>query len=184
MSTIKTFHAAFANVMSERATTLTAIANEAAERYAQTNETSDKRAMQRAATHAKRDASLAGLSADQLALAHKLKLEPAHVEAQSREFKKRLELCLVAIASGQRVKDRALDSVLQYLAAKGTRDLSFSAIMREAGHETNTQARYMLRFFRELRSVATVDNSTRNVSFTLRDDCAVLNALLGIYTAK
>lgn len=147
---------------------------------------SAKRAAQRETTHANSAAKLATLSESALKLAQSFNIEASALEATSRENKKRTIAALNALAASitLRKTDSALDAALCYIVAKNTRELSLRIVMREAQHETTTQARYLLTFFSFIDAVesSAKDSDSKDVRFTLKNDHAFLNALVSLYS--
>lgn len=172
----------FKSLFSEAARTQEAIKNEAAAKI-EVAENDDaklahKKSMQRAATHELYNDKLSGMSEKALAVLAKYKVDPKALSEQSRELKKRSIKILEALASSQKVDDRALDAVLQFIESKKSDVLTLEVIRRQMDHETTTQAQYFKTcaiFF----GFATYSKSEKEL--TLRKDNKVLADLLKIY---
>lgn len=178
MSKIETIKSVFAEAVENE----TAIRNELEERLnaAQNDEEREeiKRAFMRANTHTRYNEFLRDMSEKALSTMMKLKVDAKALTEQSRELKKRSIKILEALAHNQRVDDRALDSVLQRLAAKRDSSLTIAQIQREMQHETATQAQYFKTcalFF----NFATYSKADKSVTFNY--DNNVLKALMNIY---
>lgn len=135
--------------------------------------------MKRAATHERYNDALASMSDKAIQTMLKLKIDSVALAAQSRELKKRSIAILEALASDSSVTDRALDAVLQRLAAKRDSKLTLVQIQREMSHETTTQAQYFKTcalFF----NFAQYNKADKEVSFDY--DAQVLKSLMNIYS--
>lgn len=99
--------------------------------------------------------------------------------AQSRECKKRAVKVIEALAHSTRVADRALDSVLQRLAAKKDATLNLMQIQREMQHDTTTQAQYF-KTFAEIFAFASYSKSDKTLTF--KYDSKVLSELMKLYS--
>lgn len=132
----------------------------------------------RAQTHETYNAALAEMSDKALALLHAHKLDAQALAAQSRECKKRSIAMLEAVAHSTRVRDKALDALLQRLAAKSDASLTISQIQREMQHETATQASYF-KTFAAFFKFAQYSASDKKVTFDYSN--AFLKALIEVY---
>lgn len=137
-----------------------------------------KKLEQRAATHEKYNVLLSDMSEKALQLAVKLKIDAQALAAQSRELKKRSIAILEAIANSQRVTDKALDAVLQRLAAKSDKTLTIAQIQREMQHSTATQASYF-KTCAAFYNFAQYSKADKSVTFDY--DAIVLKSLLALY---
>lgn len=149
---------------------------------AQSDEERDEftKTAKRAHTHERYNEALASMSSEALQQLAKLKVDATALAAQSRELKKRSIAIVEAIAHSKRVDDRALDALLQRLAAKRDSKLSLEQIKREMQHETTTQAQYFKTcalFF----SFAQYSKSEKELSFDY--NASVLASLMSIYSA-
>lgn len=140
----------------------------------------NKKLMQRAATHEKYNAALAGMSDKAMQQALKYKVDAQALANQARELKKRSIAILEALASEARCKDKALDAIMQRLAAKRDDKLTIAQIQREMQHETNTQAGYF-KTCAVFYKFAQYSSANKEVIFDY--DNALFKALLAIYTA-
>lgn len=173
---------AFKSIFSEAARNQEAIKNEAIAKI-EVAENDDaksahKKAMQRAATHELYNDKLSDMSERALSILAKYKVDPAKLSEQSRELKKRSIKILEALATSQKVDDRALDAVLQFIESKKSDVLTLEVIRRQMDHETTTQAQYFktcAMFF----GFATYSKSEKEL--TLKKDNKVLADLLKIY---
>lgn len=132
----------------------------------------------RARTHERYNSALSNMSDKALQALIKLKVSESELAAQSRELKKRSIAILEAVAHAQRVDDRALDAVLQRLAAKRESKLSIAQIQREMQHQTATQASYF-KTCALFYNFATYNKTDKEVVFNY--DSQVLKQLLSIY---
>ena len=133
----------------------------------------------RAKTHEVYTQALADMSDKALALLHAHKLDAAALAAQSRECKKRSIAMLEAVAHSTRVRDKALDALLQRLAAKSDSSLTIAQIQREMQHETTTQASYF-KTFAAFFKFAQYSASDKKVTFDYSN--AFLKALIEVYS--
>lgn len=133
----------------------------------------------RAHTHETYTQALADMSEKALALLHSHKLDAKQLAQQSRECKKRSIAMLEAVAHSARVRDKALDALLQRLAAKHDASLTLEQIKREMQHETLTQASYF-KTFAQFFSFAQYSASDKKVTFDYSN--AFLKALLEVYS--
>lgn len=138
----------------------------------------NKKVMQRAATHERYNEALAGMSEKALQQAVKYKVDAQAIANQSRELKKRSIAILEALATESRCNDRALDAILQRLAAKRDDKLTVSQIQREMQHKTNTQAGYF-KTCAVFYNIASYSKADQTVVFNY--DSAMMKALLAIY---
>jgi len=132
----------------------------------------------RARTHERYNEALSSMSDKALALLTKYKVDANALASQSRELKKRSIAILEAIAHSQRVKDNALDALLQRIAAKREASLTIAQIQREMQHKTDTQAGYF-KTCAVFYNAANYNKDEKKVTFNY--DSAVLKALLDIY---
>lgn len=132
----------------------------------------------RSATHERFNEALANMSEKALAALSKYKVDASALAQQSRELKKRSIAILEALAHSQRVDDKALDAVLQRLAAKDDHTLTIAQIQREMMHETDTQASYFKNcaLFYKFAQYSKADKS---LSFDY--SAAVLRDLIALY---
>lgn len=132
-----------------------------------------------ASTHERYTEALANMSEKALASLSKYKVDAAALAAQSRELKKRSIAILEALATKQRVNDRALDAVLQYIVAKDAASMTLEQVRAQMQHETTTQAQYFKTcaiFF----NFANYSKSEKTINFN--KDAIVLRELIAIYT--
>lgn len=180
----KTYHSTFANVLSNTAASHLEARAQAETKFADSQAQADKRAMQRHNTHAIYDTRVAALDDSALKVAHQLDIKPEVIATQSREFKKRLVICMNAVASGTRVSaDRPIDALMQFLVAKDRTDFTLREFQREARHETKTQAGYAKRFFTVLGCVESYDRTTGTVQMSADRD-TIFNRLLRVYRSE
>lgn len=139
----------------------------------------NKKLFQRAATHERYNEALAGMSEKALQQAVKYKVDAQAIANQSRELKKRSIAILEALATESRCKDKALDAIMQRLAAKRDDKLTVSQIQREMQHDTDTQAGYF-KTCGVFYKFAEYSKHDKTVIFNY--DSAILKALLNIYT--
>lgn len=132
----------------------------------------------RSATHERFNEALASMSDKALQALAKYKVDASTLAQQSRELKKRSIAILEALAHSQRVDDKALDAVLQRLAAKDDAQLSIAQVQREMMHETDTQASYFKNcaLFYKFAQYSKADKS---LSFDY--SAAVLRDLIALY---
>lgn len=138
-----------------------------------------KSAAKTAQTHERYSEALSKMSEKALASLSKYKINAEELATQSRELKKRSIAILEALATKQRVQDRALDAVLQYIVAKDAAAMSLEAVRAQMMHETTTQAQYFKTcaiFFH----FATYSKSDKVINF--KKDATVLKELIAIYT--
>ena len=134
-----------------------------------------------AQTHERYNEALASMSEKALASLNKYKVDADALSKQARELKKRSIAILEALASNQKVNDRALDAVLQFIVAKDAASMTLEQVRHEMHHETTTQAQYFKTcalFF----NFATYSKSDKSVTFN--KDAIVLRDLLKIYAIK
>lgn len=132
-----------------------------------------------ASTHERYTEALSNMSEKALASLNKYKIDASELAKQSRELKKRSIAILEALANKQRVNDRALDAVLQYIVAKDAASMSLMQVQNQMQHETTTQAQYFktcAMFF----NFATYSKSEKTINFN--KDAIVLRELIAIYT--
>lgn len=132
-------------------------------------------------THERYNEALASMSEKALASLNKYKVDADALSKQARELKKRSIAILEALASNQKVNDRALDAVLQFIVAKDAASMTLEQVRHEMSHETLTQAQYFKTcalFF----NFATYSKSEKAVTFN--KDAHVLRDLLKIYAVK
>lgn len=146
---------------------------------AQEERTALEKTAQRAQTHETYNAALADMSDKALALLHAHKLDATALAAQSRECKKRTEKMLEAVAHSTRVKDIALDALLQRLAVKRDASLTLAQIQREMQHKTETQASYF-KTFAKFFNLAQYNASEKKVTFDYSN--FFLKSLLDTYS--
>lgn len=139
-----------------------------------------EKARKRAETHETYNTKLAEMSVEALNyLARKMSSVSAEKLAeQSRELKKRSIKIIEALAHNKTVDDRALDAVLQRLAAKNDITLSLTQIQKEMQHETTTQAQYF-KTCAEFFSFANYSKADKTLTF--KYDAHVLAELMKIY---
>jgi hypothetical protein len=132
-----------------------------------------------ASTHERYTEALSNMSEKALQSLNKYKVNASELASQSRELKKRSIAILEALATKQRVNDRALDAVLQYIVAKDAAAMSLEAVRTQMQHETTTQAQYFKTcaiFF----NFASYSKSEKTINFN--KDALVLRELIAIYT--
>lgn len=132
-----------------------------------------------ASTHERYTEALASMSEKALASLSKYKVDASALASQSRELKKRSIAILEALATKQRVNDRALDAVLQYIVAKDAAAMTLEQVRSQMQHETTTQAQYFKTcaiFF----NFANYSKSEKTINFN--KDAIVLRELIAIYT--
>lgn len=133
-----------------------------------------------ASTHERYSEALANMSEKALASLNKYKVDASALATQSRELKKRSIAILEALASKQKVNDRALDAVLQYIVAKDAASMTLLQVQNQMQHETTTQAQYFKTcaiFF----NFANYSKSEKTINFN--KDAIVLRELIAIYSA-
>lgn len=138
-----------------------------------------KKTAKTAQTHEKYNEALANMSEKALAILNKYKVDAEALSKQSRELKKRSIAILEALAHSQRVNDRALDAVLQYIEFKKCDAMSLSQVQAQMNHITDTQAQYFktcATFFK----FATYSKSDKTLN--LKRDANVLRDLLALYS--
>lgn len=131
-------------------------------------------------THERYTNALSNMSEKALASLSTYKVNAEALAEQSRELKKRSIAILEALATKQRVNDRALDAVLQYIVAKDAASMTLEQVRAQMQHETTTQAQYFKTcaiFF----NFAQYSKSEKTISFN--KDAKVLKELIAIYTA-
>lgn len=134
-----------------------------------------------ASTHERYSEALSKMSEKALASLSKYKINAEELANQSRELKKRSIAILEALASKQRVNDRALDAVLQYIVEKDAVAMTLEQVRAQMLHETTTQAQYFKTcaiFF----NFATYSKSDKQINF--KKDATVLKELIAIYTTN
>lgn len=132
-------------------------------------------------THERYSEALSNMSEKALAALSKYKVDAAALATQSRELKKRSIAILEAIANNQKVNDRALDAVLQYIVAKDAASMTLEQVRAQMQHETTTQAQYFKTcaiFF----NFAQYSKSEKTINFN--KESTVLKALISIYTVS
>jgi len=132
-----------------------------------------------ASTHERYTNALANMSEKALASLNKYKINATELAKQSRELKKRSIAIIEAIVTKQRVNDRALDAVLQYIVAKDAASMTLEQVRTQMQHETTTQAQYFKTcaiFF----NFAQYSKSEKTINFN--KDATVLKELIAIYT--
>lgn len=129
-------------------------------------------------THERYNEALSSMSDKALALVARYKIDAQALANQSRELKKRSIAILEAIAHSKRCDDRALDAVLQRIAAKHDEKLTIAQIQREMNHSTNTQASYF-KTCAVFYKFADYHKADQVVVFDY--DNAIIKALLNIY---
>lgn len=167
---------------------------EAAKNYAQTKEQAQASAAQAqnveeaqafnataktASTHERYTEALSNMSEKALASLNKYKVDVAALATQSRELKKRSIAILEALSSKQRVNDRALDAVLQYIVQHDAASMTLEQVRHQMQHETTTQAQYFKTcaiFF----NFANYSKSEKTINFN--KDAIVLRDLIAIYS--
>jgi sugar-specific transcriptional regulator TrmB len=177
---VKTVFATAAQAQAEIKTQAEAQMNAAREVDNSAEAQAFKAQFQRAATHEKFNAALSSMSDKAVQVMNRYKIDAEALSNQSRELKKRSIAILEAIATNSFVQDKALDAVLNVLAAKKSEKLTISTIQNEMQHDTDTQASYFKRcavFFK----FAQYSASDKAVVFNY--DAAVLRDLMNIYTA-
>jgi hypothetical protein len=98
----------------------------------------------RHATHARYDERVAGMTDAAVAVAFRFGMTAENVNAQSREYKKRIIGICEAIASGSRSRiDNAADAMIQAMIASDAESFSLDYLAKQANHETTAQAGYM-----------------------------------------
>ena len=130
-------------------------------------------------THEKYATALSEMSEKALAALNTYKVEASELATQSRELKKRSIAILEALATKQRVKDTALDAVLQYIVAKDAVSMTLEQIRHQMQHKTTTQAQYFKTcaiFF----NFATYSKSEKTVIFN--KDARIFKDLTALYT--
>lgn len=140
-----------------------------------------KKQAKTASTHEKYNTALAEMSDKALAMLSKYKLSAEELSKTSRECKKRAIAILEALAHSQRVNDRALDAVLQYIDYKKCDAMSLSQVQAQMNHQTDTQAQYFKTcaiFFK----FATYSKSDKTLN--LKRDANVLRDLLALYSTS
>lgn len=143
-----------------------------------------EKARKLAETHETYNTKLSEMSVQALNyLATKLKFVDVHALAtlHSRELKKRSIKIIEALAHSKRVDDRALDNVLQRLAAKKDLTLSLQQIQKEMQHETTTQAQYF-KTCAEFFHFASYSKSSKELTF--KHDAFVLVELMKLYSIE
>lgn len=137
------------------------------------------RAYKHADTHERFNNALSSMSDKAMNCISKYAVDAEKLAEQSRELKKRSIAILEALANNKRVDDRALDAVLQRLAAKHDASLNLVQIQREMQHETTTQAQYFKKCA-EFFNFAQYSKSDKTMSFNY--ESKVLKDLLKLYT--
>lgn len=139
-----------------------------------------EKARKRAETHEVYNTKLAEMSVEALNyLARKMSfVDAAKLAEQSRELKKRSIKIIEALAHNKSVDDRALDAVLQRLAAKSDITLTLLQIQKEMQHETTTQAQYF-KTCAEFFNFANYSKADKTLTF--KYDAHVLSELMKIY---
>jgi SpoVK/Ycf46/Vps4 family AAA+-type ATPase len=95
-----------------------------------------------AQTHERYNALMSDMSDKALKVFIDNKFDAQALVKQSRELKKRSIAMLEAVAHEVKAKDKALDAIMQRIAAKRDAKLSIATIQREMQHATDTQASY------------------------------------------
>lgn len=139
-----------------------------------------EKARKLAETHEIYNTKLAEMSVEALNhLARKMSfVDAAKLAEQSRELKKRSIKIIEALAHSKTVDDRALDAVLQRLAAKSDITLTLLQIQKEMQHETTTQAQYF-KTCAEFFNFANYSKADKTMAF--KYDAYVLAELMKIY---
>lgn len=130
-------------------------------------------------THERFNEALSSMSDKALALVARYKIDAQALANQSRELKKRSIAILEAIAHSKHCDDRALDAVLQRLAAKRDEKLTVAQLQREMNHSTDTQASYF-KTCAVFYKFADYHKADKVVVFNY--DNAIIKALLNIYS--
>jgi hypothetical protein len=181
-STLSAKALSFKEVFDTAATSYAATKNEALQRVEVAETEEDKMlnaaTAKRADTHERYTNALSSMSDKALSILSKYKVDAEALASQSRELKKRSVAILEALANNQKVNDRALDAVLQYIVSKNAASMTLLQVQHEMQHETTTQAQYFKTcaiFFK----FATYSKSEKKID--LNSDAAVLRDLLKIY---
>lgn len=130
-------------------------------------------------THSRYTEALSNMSEKALASLSSYKIDAKTLAEQSRELKKRSIAILEALATKQRVNDRALDAVLQFIVAKDAASMTLEQVRAQMQHETTTQAQYFKTcaiFF----NFAQYSKSEKTISFD--KNAKVLKELIAIYS--
>ena len=130
-------------------------------------------------THSRYTEALSNMSEKALASLSTYKVDAKVLSEQSRELKKRSIAILEALATKQRVNDRALDAVLQFIVAKDAASMTLEQVRAQMQHETTTQAQYFKTcaiFF----NFAQYSKSEKTISFD--KNAKVLKELIAIYS--
>lgn len=184
MTNINAKAESFKNVFATAAANF-AQTKEHAQQAAEHAQTDEERAAfnataKKAHTHARYAEALSNMSEKALASLSTYKVNAEALAEQSRELKKRSIAILEALANKQRVNDRALDAVLQYIVAKDASSMTLEQVRAQMQHETLTQAQYFKTcaiFF----NFAQYSKSEKTISFN--KDAKVLKELIAIYSA-
>lgn len=131
-----------------------------------------------AQTHERYSAALSDMSEAALKLITRYSVDAEALSKQARELKKRSIAILEAIASKQKVNDRALDAVLQFIVAKDVAAMTLDQVQHQMQHQTTTQAQYFKTcavFF----NFATYSKSEKTI--TLNKEARILKDLLALY---
>lgn len=180
----KTFAASFAADYDTRAKHYAERAVALESRFNETQHDDDKSAMQRAQCYAQSFAKLASLNEAQQKILFSLKLDAAKIDSARdiRETVKRLTFILSALESQQRVKDRALDAMLVFVAAKKLDTVTNVAVMREMQHDTTRQSDAALNVFEALNcaKLSSKENKIKTFALDVSSD-NLLSRLLKLY---
>lgn len=134
-----------------------------------------------ASTHERYTEALSNMSEKALASLSKYKIDAEKLATQSRELKKRSIAIIEALVSKQKVNDRALDAVLQYIVAKDAVSMTLEQVRAQMQHETTTQAQYFKTcaiFF----NFAQYSKSEKTINFD--KNAIVLRELIAIYSTN
>ncbi|ATW58079.1 hypothetical protein CNR34_00146 [Pseudomonas phage nickie] len=184
MTTINAKAESFKNVFATAAVNY-AQTKEQAQQNAEQAQSEEERetfaaAAKKADTHARYTEALSNMSEKALASLSKYKVNAEALAEQSRELKKRSIAILEALATKQRVNDRALDAVLQYIVKNDAAAMNLEQVRHQMQHDTLTQAQYFKTcaiFF----NFAQYSKSEKTISFN--KDAIVLKELIAIYSA-
>jgi hypothetical protein len=133
----------------------------------------------KANTHERYSEALSKMSEKALASLNKYKIDAKTLAEQSRELKKRSIAILEALANKQKVNDRALDAVLQYIVKNDAAAMTLEQVRFQMQHETTTQAQYFKTcaiFF----NFANYSKAEKTINFN--KDATVLKELIAIYS--
>jgi hypothetical protein len=174
------FKEVFANAAVNYSNTKTQALQQAEQAQSDEERVSFNATAKTASTHERYTEALSNMSEKALASLSKYKVDAAQLSEQSRELKKRSIAILEAIANKQKVNDRALDAVLQFIVAKDAVSMTLEQVRAQMQHETTTQAQYFKTcaiFF----NFATYSKSEKTIN--LNKDAVVLKELIAIYSA-